>query len=223
MRMTILSPSPRRVRAASWFDLRLVLGVVLVLVSVVAGLFVVSSARRTREVWQSTHDLAAGIVLTRRDVRATAVRLADAGRAYYPSEVNVVGRALTHPVSAGELLPRSATGPTSVTATVTIPLAARDAPTIKGGDRITVWVSTKSCPAVTVLADTAVQDVRDTNSSFGSGSGQDVVVRLDPGQAQRVVQALALTGAVLRAGVLTGPAAAAVATDSLAPCAEAGS
>ena len=223
MRMTILSPSPRRVRAARWFDLRLVLGVVLVLVSVVAGLFVVSSARRTREVWQTTHDLAAGIVLTGKDVRAAAVRLADAGGAYYPSAVNVVGRALTHPVSAGELLPRSATGPTSATATVTIPLAARDAPTIKGGDRITVWVSTKSCPAVTVLADTAVQDVRDSNSSFGAGSGQDVVVRLDPGQAQRVVHALALTGAVIRAGVLTGPAAARAAGDSLEPCAETGS
>src|ERR1700760_3829933 len=41
------APKPRRVSVPSWLDLRLILGVVLVVASVGAGALVVASARRT--------------------------------------------------------------------------------------------------------------------------------------------------------------------------------
>jgi hypothetical protein len=59
---------------------------------------------------------------------------------------------------------------------------------------------------VVVLPDVTVQDVRaDSGSSFTSGTGgQDVVISVDPALANRVVAALAIDQAQVRAGVLTG-------------------
>lgn len=66
-RVTTTSPVPRRLRTPSWFDLRLVVGVVLVLGSVAAGAVVVSRADATRPMLVAVHDLAAGTVLRETD------------------------------------------------------------------------------------------------------------------------------------------------------------
>ncbi len=60
-------PSPRRVRPPRWFDLRLLLGLLLVLGSVLLGARVVSAASTTVPVWAVTGDLAAGTVLSSDD------------------------------------------------------------------------------------------------------------------------------------------------------------
>lgn len=222
--MTTISPSPRRVRSPSWFDLRLIAGAVLVLGSVVAGVAVVSSADRTQRMWAVTHDVGAGVVLTSADVKAVPVRLQLGAGVYYPVGTGVTGQTVTRPLSAGELLPRSALGTTVASTTVTIPLSADDAPKIRPGDRITVWVSTKACPAATVLADTAVQDVQTTHAgNFGATGGEDVIVRLGHDDAERVIQALALNGAVIRAGVLTGPSSSTSEVPVLGDCGDSGS
>ena len=46
-------PAPRRVRPPRWLDLRLVLGVLLVLASVLLGARIVSAADVTVPVWRS--------------------------------------------------------------------------------------------------------------------------------------------------------------------------
>ena len=58
-------PTPRRVRPPRWLDLRLVLGVLLVLGSVLLGARVVGAADATVPVWAAAGDLAAGTELTR--------------------------------------------------------------------------------------------------------------------------------------------------------------
>ena len=57
-----------------------------------------------------------------------------------------------------------------------------------------------------LLPDVPVQAVHtEGGAAFGAGSdGQDVVISVPAGLAERVVGALALTDAHLRAGVLTG-------------------
>jgi hypothetical protein len=92
-----------------------------------------------------------------------------------------------------------------------------------------VWVSTSTCSSVVLLSDVAVQSVHTDQGSFGTGSGgQDVVISVDPSQADRVIAALALDGAKVRAGVLVGAGAAptdapgtgqATPLPDLAPCA----
>jgi hypothetical protein len=222
--MTAVSPVPRRLRTPTWFDLRLVVGIVLVLGSVLTGVAVVGAANRSVRMWAMAHDVGAGVVLGADDVRAVAVRIPAGRDAYFAAATSVVGQTVNRGVGAGELLPRSAVGATGTSTTVTIPLTADVAPKIKAGQRITVWVSTKTCPSAIVLADTAVQDVQDSQAGgFGSAGGEDVVVRLSSADAERVIDALALKGGTIRAGLLTGPAPASAALPPLSACADAGS
>lgn len=160
-------------------------------------------------------------MLTSDDLTAVSVRIPVGGESYLGTRNEVVGRTVTRQVAAGELLARSALGDTVPSTTVTIPLTADVAPKIRAGQRITVWVSTKACPSATVLADTAVQAVQDLQSAgFGAAGGEDVVVRLSGVDAERVVEALALKGATIRAGVLSGPAPADASLQPLSACAD---
>jgi hypothetical protein len=100
-------PVARRVRPPRWLDLRLALGVLLVLGSVLVGARVVSAADATVPVWSATGDLAAGTVLSADDLVAVPVRLDDVAPAYLAASTRPEGRVLGRAVRAGELLPRS--------------------------------------------------------------------------------------------------------------------
>jgi len=202
------SPRPRRVSAPSWLDLRLALGVLLVLGSVLLGAKVVAGARHQYPRVAVRHDLAAGVVLAASDLRLVQVQLPDGGGHTYLTHVrDAVGHRLTRPVTSGELLPRAALDAVPAQTTVTVPLAAGSAPELRKGQRIEVWLSTPSCSSIVLLPDVPVDAYAATRGgAFGAGSdGQDVVISVPAGLAERVVGALALTDAHLRAGVLTGP------------------
>src|SRR5690242_13760572 len=100
-------PTPRRVRPPRWLDLRLVLGVLLVLGSVLLGARVIGAADATVPVWSAAGDLAAGTVLAADDLVAVDVRLDDAADSYLSTRTRPEGRTLSRAVSAGELLPRT--------------------------------------------------------------------------------------------------------------------
>jgi SAF domain len=100
--------APRRVRPPRWLDLRLVLGVLLVLGSVLLGARVVAAADATVPVWSAAGDLAAGTVLTGGDLVAVDVRLDDVAGAYLATSTRPEGRTLARAVRSGELLPRTA-------------------------------------------------------------------------------------------------------------------
>ena len=100
-------PVPRRVRPPRWLDLRLVLGVLLVLVSVLLGARVVGAADSTVPVWAASGDLAAGTVLSAGDLVSVDVRLDDAAGRYLATSTRPEGRTLARAVRDGELLPRS--------------------------------------------------------------------------------------------------------------------
>jgi hypothetical protein len=101
-------PAPRRVRPPRWLDLRLVLGVLLVLGSVLLGARIVSAADATVPVWAATGDLAPGTELTADDLVAVDVRLDATAKAYLSAGTQPDGRTLARAVRAGELVPRSA-------------------------------------------------------------------------------------------------------------------
>jgi hypothetical protein len=101
-------PTPRRVRPPRWLDLRLVLGVLLVLASVLLGARVVGAADATVPVWAVTGDLAAGTELTAEDLMAVDVRLDDAADRYLSTTTRPEGSTLSRAVRDGELLPKTA-------------------------------------------------------------------------------------------------------------------
>jgi hypothetical protein len=200
------SPRARRIATPSWLDVRLVAGIVLVLGAVLIGAKVVSSARHTYPVVASRHRLAAGTVLTADDVTLARVQLPGHGSGVYLSRLpDAVGKRLGRDVSAGELVPADALAAAAASTTVTVPLAVGAAPDLRKGQRIEVWVSTKTCASLVLLPDVPVQAVHAGGGSYGSDDGQDVVISVAPPLADRVVQALALPDVKLRAGVLSGP------------------
>lgn len=201
------SPHARRIATPSWLDLRLVLGVVLVLGSVLLGAKIVSSAGRTYPTVAARHDLAAGTILGPGDVTVARVQLPRHGTGVYLTSVDdAVGKRLSRAVSAGELVPIGALGTVPAQTTVTVPLAAGAAPDLHKGQRIELWVSSSSCSSLVLLPDVTVQSAHgDPDATFGNGSGgQDVVISVPPDLADRVIQALALDQVQLRAGVLVG-------------------
>src|SRR5262249_18896853 len=151
-------PRPHRIATPGWLDVRLVLGVALVLASVLLGAKLVSSARHSAPVVAARRDLAVGTVLSADDLAVVPARLPNSGRGVYATGPgDLVGRRLSRPVSAGELVPLAALGNGATHTTVTVPLGAAAAPDLHKGQRIELWVSVGDCPALVLLPDVAVQ------------------------------------------------------------------
>jgi hypothetical protein len=225
--VTVSSPQPRRISTPSWLDLRLVLGVVLVLASIAAGALVVSRARDTDSAVVVTRDLAAGTVLTSDDLAIKQVQLPGDGHDVYIATMGAaVRRELNRAMSQGELLPAAAIRAVPANTTLTVPLEPGAAPDLRSGQQIEMWVSTPNCASTVLMADVTVQAVHvDTGGTFTTGTGgQDVVISVDRALAGRVVAALAIADVRLRAGILAGPvppdASRGSALPDLAPCAK---
>ncbi|MCW2527240.1 MAG: uncharacterized protein JWM76_2100 [Pseudonocardiales bacterium] len=204
--MVQISPIPRRTRAPKWFDLRLLVGVFLVLGSVAVGAIVMSRGNSTRPVLAVGHDLSAGTVLTDGDLRTVRVRIDGAVAVYFEAGSDVSGKVLRHDVTTGELL---AVGSVAVAGpdetSLTVPVKPENAPELERGQRVAIWVSTQHCQAVPVLSDVAVQAVREAGSgALSAASSESLVIRVSRPLAQRVVTALGLDGATIRVGVVTG-------------------
>ena len=204
--MDVPSPTPRRVNRPRWLDVRLVLGILLVLAAVLVGALVVSSAEHTEKQVAVTHDLAAGSTLRSDDLATVDVRIPDSAQVYLADPARAIGRVLNKPLAAGELLPAAALDPAHPRTTVDVPFAADSAPKLTRGQRIVVWLSTERCPSVVLLPDVTVQDVHAADSgTFATvGTGQSVVLSVTRDLADRVVTALAMKDATIRAGVLSG-------------------
>jgi hypothetical protein len=207
-RVVASSASSGQGRTPGWLNPRVIAGIVLVLAATVLGAVVVGRAQHSTRVWATTRALAPGIVLRADDLQAVKVRVPGNGSTYVKvgDRKKLIGLTVNRPLSAHGLLPGSALSSTAPGTMISVPLPSGDAPPMARGERVRLWVSTKSCQARVVLTDVAVQDVASTGGgTFGTGTGQTLALRVSPGDAQRVVQALSLDSAVVRAAVLTGP------------------
>ena len=139
------SPRAARLASPSWFDGRLVLGVLLVLVSVLVGAKVLSSADRSQQVWVASHDLAAGTVLTAGDLEVGRVRLFGSSGRYAASTSGLSGYVLLRSLGAHELLPVAALSkPDEQVAArdVSVPVTSGHAPSdLRHGDQVDVYVT----------------------------------------------------------------------------------
>jgi hypothetical protein len=205
--VTATSPVPRRVRVPSWLDVRLVTGLLLVLGSMLLGARVVAGADARTRVVEFSADLHRGSVLTR-DELGYARAAVPGGAANYLTDIGAaVGRQLNRDVVRGELVPGAALDLPPATTSVVVPFGPDAAPKVAAGDRVEIWLSSPACPATVVLADVTVQAVHDSSTrSFGSAQGVSLVVELPTDLARRVIDAMAVDGAVLRAGRLRGDA-----------------
>lgn len=134
----------RRITPPSWRDTRLLVGVLLVLASVVAGALVVARADETVPVWAAARVLTPGTELVEADLRVVAVRLDAVGMRYLPASGRLApGQVVLRTVAAGELVPRSALGARDQVdlRPVSVPVAAEVAEPLGPGVLVDVWVA----------------------------------------------------------------------------------
>lgn len=213
------SPPAARIATPRWLDLRLLAGVALVLVSVVAGAAVVGSADRSVRVYVARHALAPGQHLQADDVAVGRVRLYGRGGAYVSADGPApTGYLVVRPVGARELLPVAAlvAGPDAAgTRHVAVPVSPGHLPAgIRRGDLVDVYVTAKAAGAgpvpepELVLAAAAVDAQEGGARTFGaSGSTLTVVLSVPEQRVGQVVQAVQ-SGAIDLVRVPRAPASA---------------
>jgi hypothetical protein len=150
-------PTPRRVRPPRWLDLRLVLGVLLVLGSVLLGARVVGAADATVPVWAAAADLAPGTELTAEDLVAVDVRLDAAADVYLSTGTRPEGRVLARAVRAGELLPRSVLEDPAQLVQLALPVQAGYVPPgLERGQLVDVYAVADPAAGAIAVADGSV-------------------------------------------------------------------
>jgi hypothetical protein len=179
------------VRPPRWLDLRLVLGVLLVLGSVLLGARIVSEADATVPVWAVTGDLAAGTELTVEDLVAVDVRLDDAADAYLSAGTRPEGRTLAGPVRRGELLPRSALDDPDELVQLALPVQSGYVPpSLERGQLVDVYAVADPAAGATAVADGSVTPVV-RKAPVQAISGRSDGVLSTPTTAVQVVVAVA--------------------------------
>lgn len=210
--MTVAPPRAARLRAPSWRDPRLLVGVALVLGSVVLGTRVVAAADRTTPVWALAAPVAAGQAVRAGDLRPVGVRLdAPASGAYVPASTAPDGDWVAlRTLAAGELLPRSALGSAAqLTARpVTVPLDAVPAG-VEVGAQVDVWAAwpepagagadpVPSAPAPEqLLSGAEVSAVSSGSGGLGARRSTDVQVLVPTEELPHVLAALTSSARLL--------------------------
>lgn len=193
-------PSPDAVRQGSprWRDGRVLAGVVLIVVAMLAGSRLLSGADSRNQVWSFARDLSVGTVVTDDDVVLSSVRI-DGGD-YLGQDHSPVGSRLSHRVVIGELVSASALETSTATdrRLVTVSVDIAHAPSgLSHGERVDVWVTPKDDAAALagnaaphlVLAGGVVDEVP-TIDSVGAASLLPVVLDVPNADVARLVSAL---------------------------------
>lgn len=182
-------PRATRSRRPGWRNPRLLLGIVMVAGSVVLGARLLAAADDTVGVWAVARDLPAGATLGQGDLERRQIRFPDSGTAdgYLAATDDLPdGATLNRPVSAGELLPRSALAEEAGADLVEVPIsvASDDLPaTVRQGSVVDVWVAPKvaavggaKVKAVPVLTDVVVVAVPRTSDTLAPQTTRQVIV-----------------------------------------------
>lgn len=192
---TPASPTASRLASPGWLDGRLVLGVLLVLVSVVVGARVLSSADRSQLVWAATKDLTVGSQLQDGDLEPVRVRLFEQSPRYVRvSDDKPVGYVVRRGLGQGELLPfGSVTRPEKDVdfRVVTVPvLPGHFPPALTADQQVDLWVTPERAGQGTA-AQAEGADGADGDGAAGGSTGSATVLR---GATQVLSQVTVLTG-----------------------------
>lgn len=194
--------SARRLQRPGWRDLRLVVGLLLVLLSVAGGLRLVSSLDRTTPVYAAARDLLPGQQVGESDLVAVPVRMGGELSRYVDGSAPLTpGTYLVRQVGAGELLPASALGTArqAMDKSVGVPVDVTAAETLSRGAVVDVWVSHRDAEAVgeayldpeLLLTGAVVDSVPPRSGGLGTGLGRTLVQVVVPAdQVGRVIAAV---------------------------------
>jgi hypothetical protein len=196
----VVAPTAHRLRQPSWRDVRLLIGVALVLLSVVAGALVVSAADRTRPTYAAAHALVPGQALSSADLTVLGARVTGGPSAYLPADGQLrPGLVVLRPVMAGELVPRSAVGDRSQVTVrpVTVPIDPEIADGLQTGMLVDVWVAEHRedggrgyAEPERIATDVAVGGRATRRGALGSSSTTGVQVLVEGDVVPRLIHAV---------------------------------
>jgi hypothetical protein len=87
---------------------RLVTGLSLFIIALLAASLIAKEANRTVYVWASATELAPGNVITQSDIKATPVLLPESAKNYLSASAQIIGAVVKFRVAAGDLIPLAA-------------------------------------------------------------------------------------------------------------------
>jgi hypothetical protein len=196
---------PVAVRATrpGWRDPRLLIGILIVAASVVAGARLLASADDSVSVWSVAADMGAGDTVTSDDLVARRVRFAEGGDLdhYFGSDAAVPeGLQLLRGIGAGELLPRTAVGTPDESGLLQVPIAV-DAeqvpPTVAAGSTVDIYLVPtagsdcgSACSGGPVLTGVTVVDASAIDEGFAATGKRQLVVGVEAEDASRFFKAL---------------------------------
>lgn len=193
----LLRPSSAaRLPRARWLDTRLLLGLLLVLCSVVAGARLFAAADDTVPVWTAAADLGPGVPLGPADVVPRQVRLVGGAEHYLSASGPVpAGLVLTRPVGRGELLPAGAVAPAGSMDLRRVPVEAERLAGLGRGAVVDVYAlpaATQGQPpgaAQLVLPQLTVAEVEEPGRALGAPRGRGVVLLVPGPEVRRLLDA----------------------------------
>lgn len=205
--MNDAGPIAGRLKRPSWRDPRLLIGMVLIAVSVVAVAGITRSADATRPFYAAKETLTPGTVIDDDDLVVAHVRVS--ADDYLPAgDVTPVGSVVTRAIGVGELIPAAALATAGdvavrpVAVATSLPLDSAIGP----GSTVDVWLTTvdDAGTASTVLLGDAlvVTEVAAAEGSFAVDADQVVHVAVPVDDVGGFLQAIASGGdlAVVGAG-----------------------
>lgn len=189
------------------FNLRLLLGVVLIAASFVSAFIISSSTSRMVTVWSAASDMPVGSVIDVQDIEQTKVNLPRNIAMYLDGRASIVGSYVVREIGAAELIPAYAISKTPISNLRKVPIsipAGRLPYQMKTGDLIDVYAIPKqlstalgeqrSKPSL-VLSQVAIDGINLEASKLGGEVGITLLV---PQEAvARVVNALSTSDFIL--------------------------
>ena len=159
-----------RWRRPTWRDPRLFIGIVLVIVSMVAGSVLIDRATSTQQVWALSQDVAPGTALKAgKNLKLVSVNLGSASSAYVQQKQLKADTYAQRSLHSGELLPADATSQQSKLnmRSIVVQSSGQLLNSIRVGD--TVFTSTKPAPEPTAVS---------TGSTCSAGTSTRTLVLL---------------------------------------------
>lgn len=184
-----------RTRRARWKDGRLLLGVLLVAVTALAGAKLLAAADDTTAIWAVKRDLPIGYALTGDDLTTVNVRFTsdDAAKQYVAADADLQGLILTRPIGKGEFVPRQAATTKSDSERTELPLSittGRLPSDTAVGDHVDVWVIPKEKPAQRLWTEVRVVQIDTVKGVAASSARRQVLIALGTKDANRLSAAL---------------------------------
>ena len=180
---------PRSARGAGrprafWADIRFLLGIALVVVSIAGVWLVVAAARQTVPVFAAARTIVPGDVVEAADLRVVEVSLGSLAETYASPATLQPGSVATRTISAGELVPQGAVGDASGIRTthVVVHSAAEVPASVGAGSTVEVWAADQlergvyDTPRILVAAATVVSVSADESMMGSAGSAVELVI-----------------------------------------------